>query len=146
MSFFLPIIGGVVLLILSFIGLSLSTGGLRLALRQRRLDTRGVDSEAAVISTQRKNDITFVKYRYLVGEKSYTREEPVDGDPPPQGTVLPLRYLAENPTLAALAGDTPYSRAYRAVNIPLMIGMALVSVALSVGGILLIVNATSAVG
>lgn len=146
MSFFLPIIGGVLLLILSFIGLSLSTGGLRLALRQRRLDTRGVDSEAAVISTQRKNDITFVKYRYLVGEKSYTREEPVDGDPPPQGTVLPLRYLAENPTLAALAGDTPYSRAYRAVNIPLMIGMALVSVALSVGGILLIVNATSGVG
>lgn len=146
MQFLLPIIGGIFLLILSFVGLALSTGGLRLALRQRRLDNNGVDNDATVISSQVKNDVTFVKYRYIVGEKSYTREEPIDGAPPPEGTVLPLRYLVNNPTLAALAGDTPYSRTYRAVNQPLMVVIALVSVALSVGGILMIVNAASGVG
>jgi hypothetical protein len=145
MNFLLPIIGGIFLLILSFIGLALSTGGLRLALRQRRLDARGIDTEATVISTQTKNGAPFVRYRYAVGEKSYTLEEPFDGDAPAVGTPLPLRYLAENPKFAALAGDTPYSRAYHAVNLPLMIGIALVSVGLAVGGVLLIVNAAAGV-
>jgi hypothetical protein len=143
MQFLLPIIGGIFLLILSFIGMALSTGGLRLTLRQRRLDNSGLDADATVISSHIKNDATFVKYRYVVGEKSYTREEPIEGDAPPEGTVLPLRYLANNPTLAALAGDTPYSRTYRTINLPLMIVLALVSAAMGVGGILMIVNAAA---
>jgi hypothetical protein len=136
----LPLLGGGVLLIISFIGLSLSTGALRLALRQRRLDRHGVDAQAEVIRHRESSRNRFFSYRFEVNGVAYTHEEAADDAPPAVGSAVVVRYLPDKPAHNAMAGDTPYNRIYRSINPLAMALIGVVFALVGIGGVALILG------
>ncbi|GEM_PF-4638322 len=141
----LQIVAGIILLIIAFIGMAVSTGGLRLALRQRRLDARGVDATGTVIRHREQAPNRFFTYRFEVDGKSYAHEEALGGDieaMPPIGASVPIRFLAAQPKYNGMTGDTPYSGVYRRIN-PLVTGaVVLIFAAVGTAGAWLILSAS----
>lgn len=140
---FLQLIVGLLLIIVGFIGMAVTTGAIRMALRQRRLDTRGVETTGTVIRHREAAPNSFFTYRIEVDGKSYTHEEAVGGDvteQPPIGSTVTVRYLAENPKFNAMAGETAYSRVYRTVRMPLMVMATVVFLVIGLAGMWLIVS------
>lgn len=140
MDFVLPLVGGILLMVVCFVGLTLSTGALRLALRQRRLDREGVEAQAEVIRHRKTEVNRFYTYRLTVGDKTYVREEASDDEQPPIGSTVVVKYLPNEPKYNAVSGDTPYARLYRRIN-PLMVGLlSLVLLLVGLAGLWLILN------
>jgi hypothetical protein len=122
MGLALRLAGGVLLMVVCFVGLTLSTGALRLALRQRRLDRYGIDAQAEVIRHRKTEINRFFTYRLVVGDKTYIREEASDDEQPPVGSAVMVRYLPDQPQYNAVSGDTPYARLYRRIS-PVAMGL-----------------------
>jgi hypothetical protein len=140
MDFMLPLVGGILLMVVCFVGLTLSTGALRLALRQRRLDRDGVEAQAEVIRHRKTEVNRFFTYRLTVGDKTYVREEVSDDQQPPIGSAVIVRYLPDQPRYNIVSGDTPYARLYRGIN-PLMVGLlSLMFILVGLAGLWLILN------
>jgi hypothetical protein len=138
----LQIIGGIVCLIVAYIGTGVASGGVRLGLRQRRIDARGVDGTGTVIRHREQGDNRFFSYQFSVGAKTYIHEEAAEGDPPPIGSSVPIRYLPDAPKYNGMAGDTPYARIYRGVNVPVMSAVTAAFVGLAALGVWLILSAS----
>ncbi len=140
MGFVLPLVGGILLMVVCFVGLTLSTGALRLALRQRRLDREGIETQAEVIRHRSTEINRFFTYRFAVGDETYVREEVSDDEQPPIGSPVVVRYLPDQPRFSAVSGDTPYARLYRRINPLVMSLLSLLFALIGLAGLWLILN------